>query len=394
MIDWVVFSVAALPPCSRALGVVVLAATPSTPRCPRPTLFCVAVFFVLQEAHFLAAVQVIVYAGAIVVLFLFVIMLLGVDRRRTSSEPLGQRPWPWSSGLSVGGLAVLCWPARDSPRWPAARVALGDGPRATSSPGRGALHPLPVRLRDHVGPARHRRRRCRGARPRLGDSPTHEPRPPWSTGARSTDGVTLCPGAYLVARRPALFTIGAVGLLVRRNVLVMFMCVELMLNAVNLTFVTFASTLNDVGGQVVVFFTLVVAAAEVVVGLGHHRRHLPPPAARHRRRRRPAAGVTTPVLEAVWLIPALPLAGFLLLLGAGRRMGDPKAGWLATAMMGGSFIPAVGRVPRSAGPRRRARSLRAHPVLLDPAGVSTSTSASSSTRCRSRWRSSSPASEP
>ncbi len=65
-----------------------------------------------------------------------------------------------------------------------------------------------------------------------------------------------------------LFTIGAGGLLVRRNPLVMFMCIELMLNAVNLTFVTFSRILNDVAGQVVVFFVLVVAAAEVVVGLG------------------------------------------------------------------------------------------------------------------------------
>jgi NADH-quinone oxidoreductase subunit K len=65
-----------------------------------------------------------------------------------------------------------------------------------------------------------------------------------------------------------LFIIGAVGLLIRRNPLVMFMCVELMLNAVNLTFVTFSRMLNDIGGQVVVFFVLVVAAAEVVVGLG------------------------------------------------------------------------------------------------------------------------------
>jgi NADH-quinone oxidoreductase subunit K len=65
-----------------------------------------------------------------------------------------------------------------------------------------------------------------------------------------------------------LFMIGAVGLLIRRNPLVMFMCIELMLNAVNLTFVTFSRTLNDIGGQVIVFFVLVVAAAEVVVGLG------------------------------------------------------------------------------------------------------------------------------
>jgi NADH-quinone oxidoreductase subunit K len=65
-----------------------------------------------------------------------------------------------------------------------------------------------------------------------------------------------------------LFTIGAVGLLIRRNPLVMFMCVELMLNAVNLTFVTFSTMFGDIDGQVIVFFVLVVAAAEVVVGLG------------------------------------------------------------------------------------------------------------------------------
>jgi NADH-quinone oxidoreductase subunit K len=64
-----------------------------------------------------------------------------------------------------------------------------------------------------------------------------------------------------------IFVIGAVGLLTRKNVLVMFMCVELMLNAVNLTFVTFARVNDDIGGQVTVFFTMVVAAAEVAVGL-------------------------------------------------------------------------------------------------------------------------------
>ncbi|MBX7070972.1 MAG: NADH-quinone oxidoreductase subunit NuoK [Microthrixaceae bacterium] len=72
---------------------------------------------------------------------------------------------------------------------------------------------------------------------------------------------------YLVVAA-VLFGIGAAGLLIRRNPLVMFMCVELMLNAVNLTFVAFSTALKDVGGQVVVFFVLVVAAAEVVVGLG------------------------------------------------------------------------------------------------------------------------------
>ena len=77
----------------------------------------------------------------------------------------------------------------------------------------------------------------------------------------------VTPAWYLVLAA-GLFSIGAVGLLVRRNPLVMFMCVELMLNAVTLTFVTFSRMLEDVHGQTVVVFVLVVAAAEVVVGLG------------------------------------------------------------------------------------------------------------------------------
>jgi NADH-quinone oxidoreductase subunit K len=64
-----------------------------------------------------------------------------------------------------------------------------------------------------------------------------------------------------------LFTIGAVGVVVRRNAIVVFMCVELMLNAANLTLVTFARINGTLDGQVVAFFTMVVAACEVVVGL-------------------------------------------------------------------------------------------------------------------------------
>ena len=72
---------------------------------------------------------------------------------------------------------------------------------------------------------------------------------------------------YLVLAS-VLFGIGVVGVLVRRNPLIMLMCIELMLNAVNLTFVSLARRLNDIGGQTTVFFVMVVAAAEVVVGLG------------------------------------------------------------------------------------------------------------------------------
>ena len=64
-----------------------------------------------------------------------------------------------------------------------------------------------------------------------------------------------------------LFTIGAIGVIVRRNAIVVFMCIELMLNAANLAFVTFAKMNGNLEGQVIAFFTMVVAACEVVVGL-------------------------------------------------------------------------------------------------------------------------------
>jgi NADH-quinone oxidoreductase subunit K len=64
-----------------------------------------------------------------------------------------------------------------------------------------------------------------------------------------------------------LFTIGAVGVVVRRNAIVVFMCVELMLNAANLSLVTFSRINGTLDGQVTAFFTMVVAACEVVVGL-------------------------------------------------------------------------------------------------------------------------------
>jgi NADH-quinone oxidoreductase subunit K len=64
-----------------------------------------------------------------------------------------------------------------------------------------------------------------------------------------------------------LFTIGAVGVLVRRNAIVVFMCIELMLNAVNLTLITFARSTGTIDGQIMALFVMVVAASEVVVGL-------------------------------------------------------------------------------------------------------------------------------
>ncbi len=78
--------------------------------------------------------------------------------------------------------------------------------------------------------------------------------------------MSVSPPFYL-GLSAALFVLGMIGVLVRRSALIVFMSIELMLNAVNLTFVTFARALGSVDGQVIVFFVLVVAAAEVVIGL-------------------------------------------------------------------------------------------------------------------------------
>ena len=72
---------------------------------------------------------------------------------------------------------------------------------------------------------------------------------------------------YYLLLSALLFALGAVGVLVRRNAIVVFMCIELMLNAVNLSLVTFARINGGLDGQIMAFFVMVVAAAEVVVGL-------------------------------------------------------------------------------------------------------------------------------
>jgi NADH-quinone oxidoreductase subunit K len=75
------------------------------------------------------------------------------------------------------------------------------------------------------------------------------------------------PLSYYLALSAVLFTTGVVGVLIRRNVIVVFMAIELMLNSVNLTLVAFSSFLGDVSGQALVFFVMAVAAAEAAVGL-------------------------------------------------------------------------------------------------------------------------------
>jgi NADH-quinone oxidoreductase subunit K len=77
----------------------------------------------------------------------------------------------------------------------------------------------------------------------------------------------MVPTTHYLVLGAMLFSIGALGVVVRRNLITMFMCVELMLNAVNLTFIAFARMLGQTDGQIFVFFVMVVAAAEAAVGL-------------------------------------------------------------------------------------------------------------------------------
>src|SRR3954467_8783385 len=108
-VDALVFLACAVIVLGGALGVILARNPVHSALMLVMTLFGVAVLFVSQQAHFLAAVQVIVYAGAIVVLFLFVIMLLGVDEEEDlSTEPLGgQRPAGAAAGLGLLGLALV-----------------------------------------------------------------------------------------------------------------------------------------------------------------------------------------------------------------------------------------------------------------------------------------------
>ena len=78
----------------------------------------------------------------------------------------------------------------------------------------------------------------------------------------------MIPLSWYLALSPVLFTVGVAGVVIKRNAIAMFMCIELMLNAVNLTFVAFSSYFRDVSGQLFVFIVMTVAAAEAAVGLG------------------------------------------------------------------------------------------------------------------------------
>src|SRR5207237_1066911 len=118
------------------------------------------------------------------------------------------------------------------------------------------VHALPLSVRSDVAAAHRGRDRSNGDRQaaRAGRDPARR------------RGRLMAPSAYLILGA-ILFSVGTLGVLLRRNALVIFMSIELMLNAVNLTLVTFARMRGTLDGQVLAFFVIAVAAAEVVVGL-------------------------------------------------------------------------------------------------------------------------------
>ncbi len=179
--DAIVFGAAALVILIGAVGVVTASNPVHAALFLVMTLFGVAVLFIEQEADFLAAVQIIVYAGAIVVLFLFVIMFLGVDRaENVNVEPLaGQRPLAFIFAMiTLGGVLAM---AATSHWVTGAKQVVGPDPgprgraelarRRAGPAGQAALHHLPLRLRGHGRPARHRRRGRRRAGPPPADRP-------------------------------------------------------------------------------------------------------------------------------------------------------------------------------------------------------------------------------
>ena len=212
----------------------------------------IAVFYLLLNAPFIAMVQITVYAGAMVVLFLFVIMLLGADRLRGAADEVrGPERFHRYAALFLGLvlLGVFAYVLlQGGKRWPRAQQSM-------------PAQALGMALfQSYVFPFQ-----VTGVLLLAARSPAS------SSSATPRSEVRTMPSAvtvdWYVALSGILFAIGALGVLLRRNAIILFMSVELMLNSANLLFVAFARHLGDLDGQVLVFFVITVAAAEVAVGL-------------------------------------------------------------------------------------------------------------------------------
>ena len=209
-------------------------------------MVALAGLYLLMGAEFVAAVQIIVYGGAIMVLFVFVIMLLnaGVEEHTNVSKLAGIAGIPLAVAL-LGFLAVVIARSRTG-------AASGHAIRRAGQHERNFDHALPgICLSFRADFVPHSRgdfgRDCPGA---------------------AGEKLEMVPTSYYLILSAVLFGLGVVAFIFKRNVITIFMSIELMLNAVNLAFVAFSQARHQSDGQVFVLFVIVVAAAEAAVGLG------------------------------------------------------------------------------------------------------------------------------
>jgi NADH-quinone oxidoreductase subunit K len=212
--------------------------------------------YVQLDAPFIAVIQIIVYAGALMVLFLYVVMLLNEPREDAADwdrvHPLrGSGTARFGAGLALVLVLQLAWALLRT-----SQFRSGHWPDVVPR--------LRVRIRGHV-------RADSGGACRRGVP-------------RASRGRAVIPLSHYLIVSAVLFAIGAAGVFMRRNVITILLSIEIMLNAVNLTFVAFGRHLGTVDGQIIVIFVITVAAAEAAVGLAlvvalfRHRESLNPDA--------------------------------------------------------------------------------------------------------------------
>ena len=252
--------------CFYAFAALLLAAAVAVVLHPQPiysvlsllvVMFCLASLFVMLHAYFVAALQMLLYAGAVLVLFLFVIMLLNLEpealarTRRLTLRTVGPVAALW---LFILLARIATHAGMDLPL-AAAPASLG----TVEATGRALLttYAIPFELTSFLILAA-----IIGA-VTLGKQESSRSTP----SRRHAITAQMIPLTHYLIVSALLFAIGIAGIMMRRNVLMILLCIELMFNAANLAFVAYARAWGDVGGQVIVFFVITVAAAEITVGL-------------------------------------------------------------------------------------------------------------------------------
>ena len=214
------------------------------------SFFGLAVCYVMLSAPFIAAIQVIVYAGAILVLFLFVLMLLNVGEETSERDPRRiQR--------LVGGAAILLF-AVGLVSLPAAQGSASAVRRARRGLDSGEVAPLArLMFSEYLLPFEALSVLLLAAL--VGAFVL--------VAAGETRVIGSIPLSDVLITAAALFTIGLAGALLRRNAISIFLSIELMMNAANLALIGYGAALGTLEGQIVVFFVIAIAAAEASVGL-------------------------------------------------------------------------------------------------------------------------------